>query len=177
MWLAALLIGCTSENDERQKVYEKIIGLGPERYDLLLGSYPLEEQVEIYLQCRRNIHPPVCGSRVLARRGEEIVPVLLKRFEESRDLAEQRAIIGVFADMSCWYYNLSANEDVHEAAEDVINMIEDPRIREYAVLDLRIIKRETCPSASPGFKPGMERLEEVAPRVIWGDQEEAGPPF
>lgn len=174
VFIAFCVLGCRGENGEKEKVYEDIIALGPERFDSVLEGYPLEEQVDIYLECKRRSHPPVCGSRVLARRGEKIVPVLMEAFKESRDLENRRAIISVFADMSCWYYDLSGHEEVLDSAEEVVRAIEDRRIRKYTSLDLRIIKRETCPKASPGYGPGVEPLEEVAPRVIWSESEKLG---
>lgn len=140
--LAASAVAC--EKPESHPFFE----LPYEQQDSVLLEYPLEEQVEIYVEGITRRHPRQIGLvEPLARNGEDLVPVLLAVLDTAQSEVTQRGMLAVLGEISCRHHDLSADTAVLAAAERTVSELRFEYFRELAAGHLAEIRREACPDS------------------------------
>ena len=138
----ATLPGCPRERSE----YAEFFDLPRSEQPLALLSYPLEDQVAIYIEGVTRWHPPKLGlADPLASNGEPVIPLLLERLKRTNEEYLQAWLLYVLGKMSCKYNDLSGKEDVLETASSVVAKMGQSHWRRSAEISVAEIRKENCP--------------------------------
>ena len=114
-------------------------------------SYPLEEQFEIYAYgVTRRAPAEIELAFPLASNGRPLVPLLLDQLQKAESEVFQERLLRVLGVMSCFYADLSTDEQVIAVAARVVVGMQDEYWRKFGEEHLAKIRRQGCPTWSPG---------------------------
>jgi hypothetical protein len=116
-----------------------------------IRQYPLEQQVDLYLNAMFAKHPPDLGlASVIASNGRAIVPVLVDRLvHEDSDVAKTY-LMEVFLHMQQYgHYAVAADLEVMGVLEHELEGMKDRRWARQANITIRRI-RESGERVQPG---------------------------
>lgn|SRR5690554_5403813 len=107
-------------------------------------TYPMETQIDIYLEGVKKVHPPAVGLGLLiAESGERAVGPILSRLATTEDDYEEHYLLYVLGLISCNHYDLSGNEEVIRRAGEAVSTM-DRYWRERAAVSLANIRGQQC---------------------------------
>ena len=116
---------CKSESNFGEEFVRKS---SPEQHRLIL-SYPLDQQVDLYLKTMLERHPPDLGlADVVASHGADIVPILRARLATEDQDINKMHLIDVFYKMQVrGYYSVAADSEIIVLLENQAEMmVNDP---------------------------------------------------
>lgn len=94
----AITLACTV--GEHEEVIEKFLAQTLEERRSSILQYPLEMQVELYVNAMMRKHPPDLGlADVVARNGGKIVPILIQRLSREKSDIVKPDLIDIFQRM------------------------------------------------------------------------------
>ncbi len=112
-----------------------------ERHRAIL-TYPIEDQIDLYLYNVRCMHPPdLYLAYDIARSGEAAVPALLKRLRTTQRQSEQYHIIYVFEAMANFYYPVKDDEQAMATLREAVAAMRDPLSKERSEKSLAVIEK------------------------------------
>jgi hypothetical protein len=112
-----------------------------------LAKLPIDEQLDIYLYLKTNVHPPINYGEDIAMQGDAVVPGVRAALTRARGDRERALLIDILGTMA----RLRAADGVHDpvttaVVRQAIQTMESERYRESALRDLQDIVELRSPA-------------------------------
>lgn len=119
-----LLKGCQSIPPE----YDAFFSQNLEQQRQQARGFPVEKQIEYYLAGKRYVHPPSSTLlHVIAERGEEAVPPLLKKMREADNDSDRLELLDVIRNINEFHSKLNDDEILNAELRGVVGKMQDPQ--------------------------------------------------
>lgn len=140
--------------------YQEFLRLPPDQQREKMQTLPIERQIDYYLAGTIYVHPPQLSLRdVIASRGKEAVPALMKRLKEEKKDYHKIDLMLVFSSMHKFHYDLRGEKEVIESLKEVAANIETPKDKATA----EEIVKDIVENRPPDLQRFKERHPEAFP--------------
>lgn len=120
------LVGCNEIPSEHQEFFRS----GPEKIENEIFNYPLDQQIELMIIGWTIPHPNLHLYFQVARNGEKVVPLLIQRLSDLKDLEALRVLAICLYEIDFRYFKWTAHQKYVEMSEEAIGEIGDPSIQQ-----------------------------------------------
>ena len=115
--------------------YREFLNLSIENQHAELRKFPIDKQIDYYLAATTYVHPPAMElGDVIASRGKEALPFLVKSLREEKKEHRQISLMHVFEEMNRRYYNLKDEQEALDLLKEVTAKMEDHKARAERIL-------------------------------------------
>jgi hypothetical protein len=121
--------------------YQKLFRLPVEQQAVEFRKYPLEQQIDVYIEAMEGVEPPATqfGSFLASNRGK-VIPLLLARLKKETNDRRRYYLIAVFEQMHTEYCSLKDQQMILRALEETISLMKDSGYKELCEMDLKGIR-------------------------------------
>jgi len=139
--------------------YREFLRLPPDQQRERMRTSPIDKQIDYYLAGTTYVHPPLLGLRdVIASRGKEAIPALMKRLKEEKKDYHKMDLMLVFSSMHLFYYDLRGETEVIELLKEVAANMETPEDKARA--------EEMVKDIVENRPPDLQRFKERHPEAF-----------
>ncbi len=130
------LFGMVSCN-EIPSQYESFFRLSPEKMEKAIFDYPLDQQIDLMVIGIAESHPPFLYlARLVAKNGEQIVPLLIQRLPTVKDEHQLGAILFCLLEINLEHFEWKGHPKYQALVQQGLAKITDPALREEATRSL-----------------------------------------
>jgi hypothetical protein len=137
-----LLIGCEPTRPEYAAFFTQDV----EQQRKQAKGFPVEKQIDYYLAGKRYVHPPSSVLMyVIAERGKEAVPPVLKKMKEADNDSDRLELLDVIWNINEFHAKLNDDETLIAELRGVVSKIQDPQRKPAAERMLKDIVGNRSP--------------------------------
>lgn len=134
-----------------EELTEDFLRRSTEERRVVIRQYPVEVQVDLFLEAMRRTHPSDSALREsLATNGAKIVPALINHLVSMDSDLAKMDLIGVFFNMQFNdYYDVASDAETMRVLDEQVARMREPLLKERCINKLQMIRSADFLRARP----------------------------